>query len=143
MGSASAGAVTPTHTLVKDKRREDSPPPDQPGALRYFPMTEASIKAVLDFFKDPCNAFAEVLKLQPGEYQVERRRGRATVRVVRDWRCRVAVDLMRSIGTLLKDGPCVVYSAKAGRIIMAYLVPKDVAAIAVKERNTVTLYILE
>jgi len=105
-------------------------------------MDGEGVKALLKFFSDPCGVFAHVRRVEPGEYQVELGRRKASVRVVRERLCRAAVDTIRYAGTLVRDGPCLVYKIGA-RVLMAFNVPSGVAVIAVKKRGNVAFYVLE
>jgi len=102
------------------------------------------VRAMLKLFSDPCQVLSRlgVLSPTPGEYRVNVGRRELTVRVVRESFCRAAIDLIRYTGKLLRnDFRCLVY--QRSRTLMACDCLKNVAVIAIKERNTVTLYILE
>jgi len=104
---------------------------------------QEQVKAVLKFFNDPCQVLSRLseISLTAGEHQVEIGRRELTVRVVREKFCRTAIDLMRYTGKLLRDDlKCLVYKGKA---LMACNCLKSVAIIAIREGNTVAIYVLE
>jgi len=102
------------------------------------------VRAMLRFFSEPCQVLSRLSELSPvpGEHRVVIGRRELVVKVVRESFCRTAIDLMRYTGKLLRnDFRCLVY--QRSRTLMACDCLKNVAVIAIKERNTVTLYILE
>jgi len=104
---------------------------------------EQDVKTALKLFHDPCRVFAHVVRLEAGEHQAEVGRREVTIRVVRERLSRAVVDVIRYMGTLVRDDiRCLVYRIRAWHTValMAYNVLGNVAVIAVREKSAVTFY---